>query len=400
MQILQPVRSPLFLAAFLLGAVAFVDTARAQSTWIVDAAGGPAADFTDLTAAVNAVAPGDILIVEPGRYVGLDTSKGVHIFGRGLGFQLDNAGPFAPGLTVRNLPAGQSFTLSNAQVVPARTGVRLSGCLGSVLLEEVVMVEPSGSQGVASVDSCSYVQFSGCRHRLVISNSNVSMDQCEARGAGATFTRVPAVTANNSTLAIAASFVAGGVNPLVGTAPTPAIELTNTTLDLTGFDRISHAVVVGHPSLTGPTSAIVGTGSVRFDPHVIVLGHAGAPPIDPMLNLTTTLVPVLLASPAVLGGQQQIQIRGTFGEMFLLALGLPQAPAPVAGLGGALWLTAPILTDVGIIPFFQVAWRLGPVPNTPAILGLQFSRQAVTTAILWNEGMRFSNPITFTVRPF
>lgn len=59
--------------------LALAASAARASTWIVDAAGGPGADFTDLPPAIAAATPGDVLIVRAGGYSSFVLDKGLAI---------------------------------------------------------------------------------------------------------------------------------------------------------------------------------------------------------------------------------------------------------------------------------------------------------------------------------
>src|SRR5262245_21258714 len=53
-----------------------------QTSWTVDAAGGPGVNFTDIPPAIAAAADGDVLLVAGGMYSGFSvTGKGLKILG-------------------------------------------------------------------------------------------------------------------------------------------------------------------------------------------------------------------------------------------------------------------------------------------------------------------------------
>ncbi|HEX6812687.1 MAG TPA: hypothetical protein VF384_13755, partial [Planctomycetota bacterium] len=103
--------------------------ARCQ-TYVVDAAGGPAANFTSIAAAVAAVPDGSVLVVRSGTYAG---------------FTIDNKGLTVladPGVVMQSL---QSIAIQNTtatQGVVLRNlvlsdGISCTSCAGPVLLDEI-----------------------------------------------------------------------------------------------------------------------------------------------------------------------------------------------------------------------------------------------------------------------
>src|SRR5262245_45172512 len=76
---------------------------------VVDAAGGPGSDFTDVPSAVSAAVDGDVLLVRSGSY--LVDELAIALDGKGLTLVADSGASVAVGsLDVQDLPAGH-FTL-------------------------------------------------------------------------------------------------------------------------------------------------------------------------------------------------------------------------------------------------------------------------------------------------
>lgn len=84
----------------------------AQTTWVVDAAGGPGTHFTTIQAAVNAASAGDTILVRPATngYAGATISKGVYLLGDGLvGLTSE--------LRITGVPGGQSVSVKSFQML-------------------------------------------------------------------------------------------------------------------------------------------------------------------------------------------------------------------------------------------------------------------------------------------
>jgi len=81
-----------------------------RQTWIVDAANGAGANFTDLPAALAdpAVQDGDLLLMRPGVYNGTTTSKAVSIVGEPNAY----LGYLVAPLVIDQISAGKDFMVS------------------------------------------------------------------------------------------------------------------------------------------------------------------------------------------------------------------------------------------------------------------------------------------------
>ena len=151
----------------------------AQDVLIIDAAGGPGSQFTDLPQAVAAAAPGDILDVVPGFYTGFETSKGIHILGR-AGGDIDIVGRSSNGFafSVSNLPANQPFTLRNLKSSSFFTGgAEFIDCAGSIVLDSClvnVLMGQSSSQRLEFL-RCPSAHLFGCTIAIDAEQSNVTL---------------------------------------------------------------------------------------------------------------------------------------------------------------------------------------------------------------------------------
>src|SRR5262245_34507433 len=155
-------------------------------TFLVDAAGGPGTNFTDLPPAIAAVPDGAILLVRPGTYgpIALN-NKGLSILATAPGVQL---APTAPAILVQNLPTTKSVTLRDgrAQNGSSFLPAEVANCAGLVLFDgyEYTNSQTGMSSSVGlRVQSSQQVVLRNCRilayEALEVGNSNVVAEQCE-----------------------------------------------------------------------------------------------------------------------------------------------------------------------------------------------------------------------------
>lgn len=191
----MPTRS---LALAVLAALAPV--AAAQSVWVVDPLGGPGADFTALAPAVDAAAPGDVLVLRGVSFGALVLD------GKGLtvvadeGFEPFLFGQDGPGVLVRNLPAGQSVVVRGCAIernalVPGPK-LEITACSGAVWLEHCRTF------------------VAGAPAARVEASADVVLHACEFRGTdGTTFGAIPpspALVAVDARIALHGSTIHGG----------------------------------------------------------------------------------------------------------------------------------------------------------------------------------------------
>ncbi|MBI5364547.1 MAG: hypothetical protein HZA53_15325 [Planctomycetes bacterium] len=126
--------------AFALGLTLALaaSTARA-STWIVDAAGGPGANYTDLPPAIAAAAPADVLIVRPGSYSSF-------VLDKGLTLVADPGANVLGGITVQNVTtfrallvnlACDTLVIADCPRVVIAQGLTVRGTIGAVPTQAV-----------------------------------------------------------------------------------------------------------------------------------------------------------------------------------------------------------------------------------------------------------------------
>ena len=363
--------------------------AQAQQVFVV---GGPGANFADLPEAVAAAAPGDILDVVPGSYTGFTATKGIHILGRPGGITIARtASAFEPSLGVVNVPRGESFTLRNVTLVDNgifRNIVRL--CEGNVVLDEV--------EGHWTIDRCANVQMTECT-AFSISNavevvaSNLTLDRCNIQ-TNQILIPIAGIQASWSKITVSQCDVRGNTG-MTGQPSSAIFCAQPCELILTGFPP-EGLIAAGPGSVAGATPAVNGTATVLLDPRLPVVGAHGGPAFGPQIQTTTTSIPTLRVEGGAPGGNAQVQLNGPAGETYLVALGLPAPPRQIPQFLGQFQLAFPAVDSMGVIPASGQVDTMTMIPNNPALLGLQISRQSITTS--GNELPRFSNPATYTIR--
>lgn len=107
-------------------ALLILTSSAAASTYIVDSAGGPGADFTDIASAIAAAEPLDVLLVRDGTYASFILDKGLVILG-GPGVLVQGS------MSVIGIPGGH-----RAALVGLTSGViDVDSCGGAVLLQDL-----------------------------------------------------------------------------------------------------------------------------------------------------------------------------------------------------------------------------------------------------------------------
>lgn len=111
-------------ASFLLAA-----SAAGSSTYVVDDNPGAGVDFTSISVAIAAVAPGDVLLVRAGSYGSFTIDKELTILGA-------SGVSIAAGARILNVAAPDGVRLAELQF----TTLEISGCSGPVLCDQVNVI--------------------------------------------------------------------------------------------------------------------------------------------------------------------------------------------------------------------------------------------------------------------
>lgn len=372
---------PFLLASALAG----------QQTWVVDVEGN--GDFVFLVDAVNAAAPGDIVLVNywSGLPANLDftLSKGLTIVGQGI----DRA-EVSGHLVITAVPAGQQVVLRSLQfsaVTGAIARVSVVDCPGAVVFDDVVL------------DGAWNHLFA--QPALIVSNSpRVHVGRCQLTGApglGATVASVTctgtsihgstvvsgpgttgvAVDAALSRLSLAGCVLVGGSNYNLGGFSAPgksALVLTDSTATLAGgvlygglgFNGTAASAVVDAPSTLEFDAAVFfgtpssGAGTTTQVETGVLSG--GIPP--PTIGTIT-----LDAAPGAIG-------------FVLLSLPGPEVATPFGSVWLA-WIDSPLA--FGVVP---VASTLPPLAFLPR--GFAVALQGV---VLFGGELRLSTPLMTTM---
>ena len=138
------------------------------TTWVVDAAGG--GHFTSIQAAIDAAAPGDVLLVKPGFYTAFTLGKDLSILGPESGTP-----PFV---------GGETFLLmDNAEIAGLRFNtLEVHGATGVVLLDDI---EVDGL--LSGWEACNGVRIENCAQVHIARSSIHGKDGdvfCESRALG------------------------------------------------------------------------------------------------------------------------------------------------------------------------------------------------------------------------
>ena len=114
------------IALRLALAAVLAASASATSTYVVDDTPGPGVDFNSIGAAIAFAAPGDVLVVRPGNYLGFTLSKELTIVGAsGVSIGL--------GSRILNVTSPEGVRLAGLQF----WNLEISGCSGPVLCDQV-----------------------------------------------------------------------------------------------------------------------------------------------------------------------------------------------------------------------------------------------------------------------
>ena len=353
------------LPVFPLLAVALCAPLAAQTVWTVDRLNGAGTNFTDLPAAVQAAAPGDVLQVryhdplQVAPYTAPTITKALTVVGVGG----------RPGLVgdlrVQNLAPGQRVVLRELRLAPfagastpGSCHLRILGNQGTVHLQYVTRQTTPQSSAAANawiVDGNRLVEFEFCSFDMVgatgtlqIRDTNaVHATSCAFQSLGPATATLLAVT--NTRVVLAETLVLGP--PTVGVLP---IDQCNGELRLAGSNT-SVLAPSGGLSIGSACGGTVRVGSGAF------LGQTSG------VTLSNEPVPAL-------GGAitpSQVLRMSMFGESLgigLIVVGDP-LPAPVPLFGGDLWLdptAAGILQVVALDLSGRGNWQLpltAPLPT-------------------------------------
>ncbi|HEU4420161.1 MAG TPA: hypothetical protein VFT55_14595 [Planctomycetota bacterium] len=374
------------MVARTLVSVLALAVAAATQTFIVDAASGPGTHFTDIPPAVAAVPDGAVLRVRAGTYNEFTIDgKSLAVLGE-TGAQVT----CLTGPTVMNLLPHQAVVLH---------GLDLASSLGS-----------GGSAGVTCQNNHGVVRLAGLR--TVLGSHVLSVQQCDSVfvvdcvfhrqtslvastvvftscGLGSMTGLSPALVQQGGRTQLVGCQVAGMATPQQpGVGP---IQLNGGEVRVLGGGLISSQVLFGLPP-----AAVTGTGAVRLDPSVSVLG---ASQFAPAITVTVQAMPHVTATDGLLGGTSAAALHGPNGHLGLLAVGFagPAFDLPGVFVDPLFWAQGNAVTlSAGVPAPGQPVTGQVAIPGNPVFAGLQLLYQGITLDAA--AGLQLSNPAVGVVR--
>lgn len=371
----------------------------AQTTWIVNAGGGPGVSFLDLPSAVASpsVLDGDTILVQVGPFgegaTPFVTTKGLTIVG--VGGQVPIHTDFVNQIAITSLPATSTFRMAGfTRPTDGELNFYMQSCAGTVHLENLHARSPGAlfpPWPSIVIDQCASVTMRDVENfgtpAVQVNVSRVSLVSCRLGLTSIGTGGGTGLTAWSSTVDV--------VQPWFEPAwALNALGASNSVIRIAGDGNARLAG--GQYAAGGAPIATAGTTSVTIDPAVPTPTY---PPNGPVVIGTATpvyaSVPASWTTSAATPGQA-LSIRSTAaaGAIVFQALG---APGPLA---------ATPLGTLGIDPLQPYAFfppaivpNTGAVTNTVGIpsalpLGLAFATQSV----VWNGALlQLGSPATFVV---
>jgi len=380
-------------------ALALFTVSAAAGTLTVGPA-GTGADFTELTTAVAAAAPGDVLLVAPGQYSSTATvvvNKPLTILGAGSDVTRVESLPAFPVLDslplyVVGLAAGEEVRIAGLGLHAASFGGEfatafvIENCVGPVVLADISTGAEGmigDSPGLGQIRGSAQVVLDGCELRVLggasntpptpalrIENSEVHINGCVLRGGtqgtllsqGTEHDGAPGILATSSVVRLSRTAVRGGD----GTASSVFFTPTTPTAGGAAIEATSSQIYVRGGS---GNDLLGGTGKSAIAGGVLVHGQGGAAvAADPASLVTSTLDAVLtsgadstfvVTTPIVDGGSPYFALGtalATLASTTKLAAPGTSVTLELGGQPGALFLT-----------YFSLLQ--GPATATPAIYG-------------------------------
>ncbi len=351
-------------------------------TYIVDAANGLGANFTDLPAAVAAVPDGAVLEVRAGNYSGFAiVNKGLSVLfapGAMIRSPVSGTGWNSTGVDIQGVGPTQTVLLRGLCISPNISPIApiyrwsLSNSQGLVLFEDCgrqpsTALPPSLSATnclQVSLDRCQFGYSPSCRHGASLVNSDVVFRSCGVAWVGAIGCRL--------------QFLDSGVDSWGCGYPSvaPAIQMTG------GDTRF----LAGSAAIALFNSSVAGSGVLRIDPSATVAPNFHS--IQP----NYLEMPAVDATGGSLGASVTTTMRGPTGDVGALLVGLPGPPLLFPGFTDSLWLqpgTESVCTFAALAAGTPLTVTY-TVPNVQAIRGLRLCWHGVSFGA--TNGLQASNP--------
>ena len=318
----------ILLASALLLAV----QVPAQQILVVDKQGGAGSQFTEIQPAINSAAPGDIILVRPGRYRGFRIRKALSLVGD-PGVTVDSS------MHVEALSAGEVVVLKGInQVNPGYYGggLTIQNNAGAVHCEDI---QPEGG---VTIFSSRQVSMHRCDMEVAsVQSSDVVFTASSSTGfaGGYGYIRIPALVVFSGRVTLAGGTWAGAVGYQGLRRGAHAIELQSGRLLITGdFTTVIRAGTGG--SVTASAIQVQG-GELIVDPDPQLLPVGGAQAISGAGQVTVARTPFLTTDV-----QSRTLVTtlntgvGATAYLIVSPLGPPVAlPSPLADL----WVAVPVV---------------------------------------------------------
>ncbi len=390
----------------------------AAETWTVDDDGGAGVDFTELSVAVGSprVADGDVLLVQPGTYDSLGTSRSLTVIGQGAEpgeVLIQN-----PGLAGENALIGVNgpFTLANVDFFGT---LLIQQCTGPVTIANAIFNRvtaiDSGNVRLQSVcldgysNGAALIVENAC---LEISSSEVG-STCSVLGSerGTTYARIAGSNVTGLDGTDGSPFFPNGGTGASAVSVNPGAEacLIGSGMALTGGDG-GLGYVCQEDGQGGAALSVANGAFVRLSGYVL---HGGfipdlscpstSPQADPIQNAGTLVQPVtpdpsleLLGVPEP-GGEVRLIARAPGASSLQIYAGFAPVSMELPNLVGRLAITPDFL--LGTTPAGGDGAQLIALLPVPA--GLALGSTLYAQALSLHPGKdprRLSNPVALVVQ--
>jgi len=381
--------------ASLVFSLAVAAAVPAQTVWNVPAG-------ADLTQAFAAAAPGDVMLLAPGRYSRFALGKGLTVVGPALIEAVATPGPIVPSTVT--VPTGQAARLIGLDFAATPAVGHSLSLSGSVSLEDC-MVGPGGDLSAPTLDTIGSLVMQRCTVRgggMWVAGGTVSLSRCELHG------RPAFVLSSFALLASAALHVAAG-------------EVVGSHVTATGGQGAWGPGTWGYPWLlpSAPAIAVFGTARVTLCDSSLAGGPLGggngAPAIDSTssfavrharTNLTGTnglpTVGNVVGDARLVGMQLDRGLRlgatstatataGVAQQLLGIVGGFDATPSSVFGVAGPTYGAAsgPILLTIAMPPAGAPVATSVAVPNHAGLLGIG----------VWLQALQFDGASQWTASP-
>ncbi|MEZ5963328.1 MAG: hypothetical protein R3F56_05710 [Planctomycetota bacterium] len=359
------------LSTPLLTLLATAAALSAQRTWIVDAAGGPGVDFTDLPPAVAAAVDGDAIEVRrrgATAYQTAHVSKALRIVGVGSAVPLQGAP-----LTMHDVGVGKTCVVAGFDGPAGQVLITARNCAGTVVLRWLGGL----ASGVSlQIFDCAQVaieesRLEGARSEaLFIARSTIVCTGCSVVGLDTltpTASAALGIQAVDTYLTLNQTVVAGGRN-----LATPSLSAAA----LRAFAGLSVATGRSWLAGGGPLACEVLPNYVSLlvqDPATLLTGSLG-----PGLTMVSAQVPSLTVTNNP--PRTAAQYRGSAQDTVAVVAGLPHAPTPTPF--GSVWFDPAGAVLLGVVVANTIGDATLPLPfATPPT-----SRPIVMQALVFRAG--------------